>query len=530
MIRYLLLLVLSVQLVWGETPSVIYGARSFQDLHASFAKHIPIKLQGKNLIGYLKFDQEHPINESSFIYAKYALEYFKHKKVDFIIVHLNTFGGEILPTVKIVDLFQKCDINEGISLMAFIDRYAVGSGALLAYACRFIAVSQDALMGGQIPGRGVTGFSFEMMDDLLNEYVSAASIYGRDPTLAESMVDSSVILVERQGEVVQLYDPGDIITKGPNLDEVISNQYEWLTLDASQLLKAKIADFQVQVVNKEESNFGSFFSFDKCSLSQEPYLASIPEAYILCYQNWKFKTLRTISHPAFFALLLSVALLSFYIQMYFIKPNMSGVLGSFALICIVLVSVALKEFSWAEGLLLVFGFALYLIRRVLKIRSYAIGWLGLLVMAVGLFSLAIPGFDNFKWLDFEAHAAIVRSVLGHLVWIIITVIAFVAGVIYTKIKYPNRFKVKIYLPEPLKDLEKEPEHLDKLESAELPKEGLEGITHCTLRPFGKVVIHGKIYDAVSLDRVVILKKTRVIILGHENGKLLVKEQRVVFPS
>ncbi len=527
MIRYLLLLVLSVQLVWGETPSVTYGARSIQDLHASFAKHIPIKLQGKNLIGYLKFNQEYPINESSFIYVKYALEYFKHKKVDFIIVHLNTFGGEILPTVKIIDLFQKCDINEGIPLMAFIDRYAIGSSALLAYACRFIAVSQDALMGGQVPGRGVTDFSFEMMDDLLNEYASAASIYGRDPVLAEAMVDSSIILVERQGQVLQLYDPGDIITKGPNLDVVISNQYDWLTLDAAQLLKAKIADFQIQVVNKEDFNSGSFFSFDQCLLSKEPYLASIPEAYVLCYQNWKFKALRAVSHPSFFALLLLVAVFSLYIQMYFAKPNMSGVLGCAALVCMVLVSVVLREFSWAEGLLLVFGFALYLIRRVLKIRSYAIGWLGLLVMAVGLFSLAIPGFDNFKWLDFEAHAAIMRSVLGHLVWIIITVILLIVCVIYTKIKYPNRFKLNIYLPEPLKDLEKEPENLEKLEGLDLPREGLEGITHCTLRPFGKVVIHGKIYDAVSLDHVVILKKTRIIILGHENGKLLVKEYKSI---
>ncbi len=148
-------------------------------------------------------------------------------------------------------------------------------------------------------------------------------------------------------------------------------------------------------------------------------------------------------------------------------------------------------------------------------------------MAVGLFSLAIPGFDNFKWLDFEAHAAIMRSVLGHLVWIIITVILLIVCVIYTKIKYPNRFKLNIYLPEPLKDLEKEPENLEKLEGLDLPREGLEGITHCTLRPFGKVVIHGKIYDAVSLDHVVILKKTRIIILGHENGKLLVKEYKSI---
>ena len=392
MIKYLLLLLLSVQLIWAETPPVTYGAISSQDLHVAFAKHIPIKLRGKNLIGYLKFSQEYPINESSFLYVKYAFQYFKDKKVDFVIVHLATFGGELIPTIKILDLFQKYDINEKIPLMAFVDRYAIGSGALLAYGCRFIAVSQDALMGGQLPGRGVTDFSFEMIDDLLNEYANAASVYGREPLLAEAMVDARMILVERDGQIIQLYDPSDIITIGDDPDKVISPQDYWLTLDAQQLLKAKIADFQVQIVNREGSDLENGVSFQKCLLSQEPYLKSIPNAYILCYQNWKFKILRGISHPAFFAILLSTLLLSFYVQMYFKKPNFSGVLGCIALVCSLLVSVVLRELSWAEGLLIVFGFSLYLIRRVLKIRSYAMGWLGLFIMAVSLFSLAIPGF------------------------------------------------------------------------------------------------------------------------------------------
>ena len=333
MIKYLLLLLLSVQLIWAETPPVTYGAISSQDLHVAFAKHIPIKLRGKNLIGYLKFSQEYPINESSFLYVKYAFQYFKDKKVDFVIVHLDTFGGELIPTIKILDLFQKYDINEKIPLMAFIDRYAIGSGALLAYGCRFIAVSQDALMGGQLPGRGVTDFSFEMIDDLLNEYANAASVYGREPLLAEAMVDARMILVERDGQIIQLYDPSDIITIGDDPDKVISPQDYWLTLDAQQLLKAKIADFQVQIVNREGSDLGNGVSFQKCLLSQEPYLKSIPNAYILCYQNWKFKILRGISHPAFFAILLSTLLLSFYVQMYFKKPNFSGVLGCIALVC-----------------------------------------------------------------------------------------------------------------------------------------------------------------------------------------------------
>jgi len=122
---------------------------------------------------------------------------------------------------------------------------------------------------------------------------------------------------------------------------------------------------------------------------------------------------------------------------------------------------------------------------------------------------------------------IIRSALGHLVCAFLAFAVVVMGIIYTKIKYPNRFKIKIYVAEPLKELDKEPKGLPEHESTHLPKEHSEGITHCTLRPFGKVVIHGKIYDAVSLDHKVVLKKTPIIVVGYENGRLVIKEKNTL---
>ena len=145
--------------VYSEEPlqaPIIYGIMGVENLHRAFAQHIHINSSLPNLIGYLEFKQDHPIDESTYLYVKYALNYFKGKNVSFVIVHLNTFGGEIFPAIKIADLFQKFDVNEGIPLIAFIDKHAIASGVILAYACRFIAVTKDSLMGGQIPDQVTT--------------------------------------------------------------------------------------------------------------------------------------------------------------------------------------------------------------------------------------------------------------------------------------------------------------------------------------------------------------------------------------
>ncbi|MBM3191707.1 MAG: hypothetical protein FJZ63_03510 [Chlamydiae bacterium] len=524
MLRYLLLLWATLSL-WGTEPSFRYGLVPLEMLHSSFAKHIPIKVGKKNLIGYLSFSQEYPLDELSFLYTKYAMQFFREKKVDFIVVHLDSFGGEMLPAIKIVDLFQKCDFNYGIPLMAWIDRYAIGSASLLAYACRYIAVSQKALMGGQIPGRGVSNFSEEMMDDFLSEYASIASVYGRNPILAEAMVDASIILVQRNGQLLQLYSPGDIITMGDTPDLVISPQNEWLTLDASQLLSLGIADFEVTTHGEPSFFQGPLISFHRSPLAEEPYLGTIPDAYLITYQNWKFQLLKIFTHPSFFAALIFIVLFSLYLQMHFKKFNISGFIGFIGLAFVLIQTGLFQEISWTEGLLLIFGFTLWTVRRVLTLQSLAMGWLGLGIIALSLVSLAIPGFDNFRWLNFEAHSSIARSVSTYLTWAGLSLTLVILGIWYTRFRYPTYFVHKIYGSEPFKELDKESSLLPKVDTVELPKENAEGFAHCTLRPFGKVIIRDKIYDAISIDHSVIFKKTPILVVGYQNGKLVVKEKK-----
>ena len=98
------------------------------------------------------------------------------------------------------------------------------------------------------------------------------------------------------------------------------------------------------------------------------------------------------------------------------------------------------------------------------------------------------------------------------------------GTIILKKFFSHTFKKLPYQALVVKESSKDKDFLEAFEDSELPKEHSEGIAHCTLRPFGKVVIRDKIYDAISYENKTILKKSFIVVVKHEHGKLVVKQK------
>lgn len=510
-----------------QAAPVVYGKIGAENLHHAFSEHIKILSDHSNLIGYLEFKEDHPIDEATYLYVKYALNYFKKKNVAFVIAHLNTFGGEIFPAIKIADLFQKLDINDGIPLIAFIDKHAIASGVILAYACRFIAVTNGALMGGQVPDQiiKVQSIPEKMMAYLLNEYASLASFYGRDPVAAEAMVDIKIIAVDRGGQIVRFYDSSE----GVDSDVVLATNNEWLTFNADQLLKYGIADFGITLdtqfypSNGEKSK--GYWLFDKSLLSKEPYLSSIPNATVIAYESWKISFLMFLTHPLVTAILLVAVILCFYVQVKTGKFNTVGALGLICLILTILASFSIQAISWIEVVLLALGVTLVILDSLLEREGgNSIGFLGIALTVASLIMLLLPGFEKFSLLDFESYSFAARSLIERTLWLIgALVVAFIAILVIRGL-YSHKFrKIPQHLPE-IKEFIKEKDFLETFEEGELPKEGSQGIAHCTLRPFGKVVIHDKIYDAISHDNKTILKKSPIVVVKHEHGKLIIRQK------
>ena len=177
-------------------------------------------------------------------------------KPAFIILELNTPGGEVYAAQRISDALQDFDTQYNIPTVAFIDNWAISAGAMLAYSCRFIGIVKDASMGAAAPVF-ISGGAMEAAPEKINsalrsDFSNRAGFYNRNPLIAEAMVDKDIILVVRHGEVVKLENEEQIELSGPDPDIVITTKGKLLTLDAKAMLEYGVADFAVMPQRKKK--------------------------------------------------------------------------------------------------------------------------------------------------------------------------------------------------------------------------------------------------------------------------------------
>src|SRR5277367_417170 len=83
------------QSAYSETP---------EPLQDRLKEHIKIYPSGFNNVGLIQItNKESAISQSTWIYIKNALDYYRKTKPDFIILELNTPGGEVFAAEKISD-------------------------------------------------------------------------------------------------------------------------------------------------------------------------------------------------------------------------------------------------------------------------------------------------------------------------------------------------------------------------------------------------------------------------------------------
>jgi membrane-bound serine protease (ClpP class) len=232
-----------------------------------------------------------------------------------------------------------------------------------------------------------------------------------------------------------------------------------------------------------------------------------------------------LTHPAIVSILLIGVIVSLYIQVKTVRFNTSGAVGIICILFIILASIAIHSLSWIDMIFLLLGLALVVVDACLtKEGNTSLGFLGIAVITISLVMLLLPGFEKFSLLDFESYSFAARSWIQRVIWLLSSlIVAFIGNIIIGKIFSPKFKKI----PKASLVYKEQSQHKDFLETFEdiqLPKENTEGIAHCTLRPFGRVVIYDKIYDAISEGGKTILKKSSIIVVGHEQGKLIVREK------
>ena len=134
--------------------------------------------------------------------VKLALEEAGQKEADMVIIHMDTYGG----AVNDADDIRTMILESKVPTHVFIDKDAASAGALIAIASDSIYMAPGASIGAATVVVGGTG---EAAPDKYQSYMrsimrSTAEAKGRDPKIAEAMVDETLVIegVTEAGSVI----------------------------------------------------------------------------------------------------------------------------------------------------------------------------------------------------------------------------------------------------------------------------------------------------------------------------------------
>jgi membrane-bound serine protease (ClpP class) len=473
---------------------------------------LPFNPEGPNRIGYLEIGRDHQIDASTVIYVQFALEHFKSLGTPFVVLDLNTPGGEVFAALKIVDMLQKLEVNDHIPVVAFIDNWALSAGAMLAYSSKYIATVKGGSMGAAEPvtvgGEGKVESASEKVNSALRaEIANLARSHGRNPLLAEAMVDKDILLVKRGGEIVRVEEESQILPT----DQLITRKGKLLTLDGEQLIEYHVADLMVpqapvSAVTAEELANGEWPA-QKNLLFHDPSFAKIPNATLVSYSDWRVGFFAFLTHPLVSSLLFMGLAIGVYLEMS--HPGL-GLPGLVALICLALIllsSFAVQAASWLELIILAVGVLLLLVEIFILPGFGAFGIIGILLTLAGLFALMLP-FDFQAW---HLYPEVLWKYLSYFSGAVIATLVtiFLLARFFARTPLITRRLVLTDSQEPFI-------------VTSLPPAGSEGIALSPLRPSGKIEVNHQVYDAIT-EGSFIDKGAPLTIIRQEGSKLIVRQ-------
>ena len=429
-----------------------------------------------------KFAIDDEINSKTWIYTQEALKEANTLNPDLIILHLNTYGGEVVYADSIRTAILRCETP----IVAYIDNNAASAGALISIACDRIYMRTGSQIGAATVVSGVDG---SKMPDKYQSYMRAtmratAESHGkdslgrwrRDPIIAEAMVDESVYI---EGVI----DTGKILTF--TTKEAIKHGYceaEVTTLD--EVLEAE---------------------------GYEPSQCTITEYKPSLYDKLK----GTLMGTALRSILIMLIIGGIYYELQ--QPGIGFPLA-------VAITAAVLYFAplYLDGLAAYWEIAVFIIGIALILLELFI-FPGFGVAGIGgilcvLFAL-ITSMLNNDFFDFTP--IIIPDLNQALLTVFLGLILGTALIIYlvSRIGTKGIFGRLSLAKEQTTD-----EGYVGVPTVQISIVGSEGIATTDLRPAGKIIIDGKHYDAVSQYGDFIEKGSSIIVTKYEATQLYVRKK------
>jgi membrane-bound serine protease (ClpP class) len=429
------------------------------------------------------FDIRDDIGKPSWRVMREAFFEAVNMKADYILLHLNTYGG----MVNIADSMRTKILNSNIPVLAFIDNQAISAGALISIACDSIYMRT----GGNIGAATVVDQSGSVVPDKYQSFMrstmrATAESHGkdtiisgndtiikwrRDPRIAEAMVDPTIVA---EG----IDDSTKVLTL--TVEEAIANGYcEGMANSIPEVMeKAGIKNYEL--VYYKPSGVDKIIGFLLSAVVQGILIMIMIGGIYFEMQS------PGIGFPLIAAL--AAALL------YFAPLYLEG----------------LAE-HW-EILLFIAGIALVIV-EIFVIPGFGFAGISGIVLIVTGLTLSL--IDNISF-RFEGIAALAQLSRAFFTVVIAIFMSFVIAILGTRRFAFSRAMSGLAL-EAVEDHKK-----GFISSDPRQKEmtGKTGIAATMLRPSGRVEIDGELFDARS-DISFIEKGEKVIVIRDEAGQLYV---------
>lgn len=401
--------------------------------------------------------------------TKEAFEEAEKLNADIIIIQMNTFGGAL----DAADKIRTRILESKIPVYVFIDNNAASAGALISIACDSIYMRKGASIGAAT----VVNQTGEVLPDKYQSYMrsmmrSTAETNGRNPEIAEAMVDPSVFI---EG----IIDSGKVLTF--TTTEAIKYKYcEGTAETIRDVLKASgIKNYEIK----------------------KQYLS--PLDYFIDF----------LINPIVSGILIMVIIGGIYFELQ--TPGIG-----FPLIAALTAAALYFAPLYLEGLashweILVFLVGLILLAlEVFVIPGFGVaGISGIFLIIIGL-TLSLIGNVGF---DFTGVP--MNGVIKSLITVIISIFLGLIGSFYfgRKVLTSNIFG---HLA--LETVQNSNEGFTASYEDVKQMIGKKGIAYTILRPAGKIMIDNDLYDATALNGF-IDKGELIEVVKYETSSLFVKK-------
>lgn len=416
------------------------------------------------------FEIMEEINKPAWHKTKKAFNEAKEFGCDIILIHMNTYGGRL----DVADSIRTIIMRSKIPVWVFIDNNAASAGALISIACDSIYMRPDANIGAAT----VVNQEGEVVADKYQSYMrslmrSTAEQSGRDPDIAQAMVDPSIYI------------------------ESVSDSGKVLTFTASEAMK-----------------------YGYCEAKAENIQEVIKKTGIIEYQIVEQKLtvtdyiIRLLVNPFVSGILIMLIIGGIYFEMQ--TPGIG-----FPLALAVLAALAYFAPLYIEGLAENWEIVIFIVGIILlAIEIFAIPGFGVFGIS-GIFlvvaGLTLSLIDNVTF-DFS-HVDTERIVRSFFTVIIALSIAVIGSIYLSKKLFSQR---TIFGQLSLDSIQESSDGYVGVDETIFKIVGKTGVAATILRPAGKVEIDNEYYDATA-ETGYIEKGEKIKVVKFEAAQLFVRK-------